>query len=575
MHPEVAELQNKLKEILYDCAVEIRATKAGLYLFDGTDKYELITEYGFKGTVRQTADRTDPVLDRCGRGRNAFFVNGLTTEPRFSELLYESSTDRLLAAPIYVRGKLVGMIDMRDKAGKLPFDNNDLPKATGIANRIAELFVNKNVFNLRYITLSEMGEGHGDAAPAHSPINVAPGNALGNAAVNAPQVMPKPQAVPTAAPVTVTAPPVAKPAEKAPSFVPGLATLIIEARSVAERIIVPPPPESIGDNEMNAAREVLRAMLLIPGVSVVALSAFGHMGGVQEIAARSTLSEEASNFLQSKLNIWLTKRGEAAGFLRTNVATPLGTGTPIMAAQLPKVFTAPVVAGSLRGLYLTVAFSQNPERATHELLAAFLGQLQLAIEHSMNRGAVVAVRQRVAEKLVEPDFARYPELRRHSDAVVARADGFARFLALPQNDVDTIRIAAMVHDVGMRLLDYQRLYRKPDISPDEMQILREHTAVGAALVEPLLGNEIARAVLCHHERVDGRGYPNDLHGEEIPFASRVIQICDAYETIVSTDGYHPPEPPDAAINTITRAAGSQFDGELARRFAEYMRTARP
>ena len=84
MHPEVEELRPKLKEILYDCAVEIRATKAALYLIDSNGKFELITEYGFRGAVRQTTDRNDPIIDRCGRGRTPFFVNGLTAEPRFA-----------------------------------------------------------------------------------------------------------------------------------------------------------------------------------------------------------------------------------------------------------------------------------------------------------------------------------------------------------------------------------------------------------------------------------------------------------------------------------------------------------
>ncbi|HEV2718784.1 MAG TPA: GAF domain-containing protein, partial [Thermoanaerobaculia bacterium] len=174
MHPEVAELQSKLKEILYDAAVEIRATKAALYLYDGNGRYELITEYGFRGTIRQLADRTDPIIDRCGRGRNAFFINGLAAEPRFSEVMYESGTERLLAAPIYLRGQLVGVIDMRDKAGKQSFDGTDVPKALKIADRVAELFANKNVFNLRYITLSEMEGAEGRAQGADGVPTAAP-----------------------------------------------------------------------------------------------------------------------------------------------------------------------------------------------------------------------------------------------------------------------------------------------------------------------------------------------------------------------------------------------------------------
>ena len=551
MHPEVAELQSKLKEILYDCAVEIRATKAALYLYDGSGRYELITEYGFRGEVRQVADRTDPVIDRCGRGRNAFFINGLAVEPRFSELLYESGTDRLLAAPVYARGQLVGVIDMRDKAGKQAFDGTDLPKAQSIAGRVAELFVNKNVFNLRYITLSEADE------PASAP--------------------PPPQAGPTPPPPPATPPPVPRPPSPVPSrrdsgaFKPRLATIIIEARRAAENIGVA-APATLSEAELVVVRDVLRSILLIPGAVVASLSAFGHLGGVQEIAARAALADDGATFLQSKLNIWLTKRGEGGGMLRTNVTTPFGTSSPpITAAQLQKVFTAPVVAGSLRGLYLTVGFSEPPERNTHELLAALHAQLQIAVEHSMGRGAVQAIRARVAEKLLEPDFVKVPELRRHSEAVAARAEAFAKFLALPPAEVENARLAALVHDCGMRLLDYERLYRKRDLSQDEMHIVREHVVVSAVLVEPLLGPEIARIVLCHHERVDGRGYPSELHGDDIPLLSRVIQICDVYETLIAADSYEPRQSHDAAMQVIANGAGSQFDAELARRFAEMMR----
>src|SRR6476619_292961 len=180
VHPEVQELQSKLKEILYDCAVEIRATKAALYLLTNDGRFELITEYGFRGVVRPLADRTDPVVDRCGRGRTPFFINGLNAEPRFSHVMFESTTDRLLAAPVYLRGHLVGFIDMRDKAGKALFDAADLPKAQRIADHIAEQFANRNVFNQRFITLSEAPQRETivpppmPAAPAKAPAASAP-----------------------------------------------------------------------------------------------------------------------------------------------------------------------------------------------------------------------------------------------------------------------------------------------------------------------------------------------------------------------------------------------------------------
>ncbi len=556
MHPEVQELQTKLKEILYDCAVEIRATKAALYLLTPDGRFDLVTEYGFRGAVRATADRTDPVIDRCGRGRTPFFVNGLNAEPRFSHVMFESASDRLLAAPIYFRGKLVGVIDMRDKAGKALFDATDLPKAQKIADRIGEQFVNRNVFGQQFITLSEAPE-----RPLVIGTNVPVAEARVAGSAPAAQTPSKPKAS-------------LWPSERPPATnVPRLATLIIEARSNAERIAVPESlSESMGETELAAIRDMLRTMLLIPGAAVASVSAYGHMGGVQEVAARSTLTEEAMNVLQSKLNLWLTKRGDAGGFVRTNITLPFGNqDPPITATQIQKVFTAPVAAGLLKGIYLTVVFPVAPDRPAHELLAAFHGQLQVAIEHSMSRGAMQAIRARVAEGLIEPDFTKYPELKRHSEAVAGRVESFARFLSMTPAETENARIVALVHDVGMRLLDYERLYRKRDISPEELSILKEHASVGAAMVEPLLGNEIARAVLCHHERWDGAGYPSEMRGSDIPLAARIVQLCDVYETIIAADSYAAAESLDQAASKIARGAGTQFDPDLAKRFIDMLR----
>lgn len=567
MNPEVEELRPKLKEILYDCAVEIKATKAALYLFDGTSRYELVTEYGFRGGTRQFADANDPLVDRCGRGRTPFYVNGVGAEPRFSEMLFESSTDRLLAAPLYSRGKLVGLIDMRDKAGKLPFEQGDLPKAQAIADRLVALFADKNVFGHRFIALSRLSGAHQTAVetPSGEPLISAQPPVREKPNVPVPPPPPKPAAV-AAAPL---------PRKETAAVVPRMATTVIEARNVAGNILVPSSPESLGENELTAARDVLRSLLLIPGAVAATFTAFGHLGGVQELAARSTIGDDAKNLLQSKLNVWLTKRGEGGGFLRTSVTTPFGTTAPAVAANdLQKVFTAPITVGALRGLYLTVAFNAVPDRVAHELLATLHNHLQLVLEQSLQRNALATTRARIAEKLIEPDFTKYPDLRRHCETVSQVCEQFARFLALTPAEIENARLTGLVHDAGMRLLDYERLYCKKDLSPEELGFLREHVSVGAAIVEPLLGADVARAVLCHHERVDGRGYPNELHGDEIPLLSRLLQICDAWIAMTDSGSYQAPEPKEQALGSISRAAGSQFDAELANRFVEMMRAAR-
>jgi hypothetical protein len=564
VHPDVEELRPKLKEILYDCAVEIRATKAALYLYDGpASRFELVTEFGFKVPIRQSADVKDPIIDRCGRGRTPFFINGLAVEPRFSEILYESQTERLLAAPIYMRGSLVGVVDMRDKAGKQPFELGDTQKAQRIADRIAELFGSKNVFGLRFIALSAAEGG------AEITTSVADGSSSQQSRAVIGDMRKLPQVMPSAPAAEKPKPP--EPPQKPRTNVGQLASMILEARNAAAHIVVPTTPETLSENELTAVRELMKSTLLIPGAVAALFSAFGPAGGIQEAAARGQLGDDGVHFLQSKLNVWLTKRGEAGGHVRTNLQAPSAGSTPITVAQLHKVFTAPVNVPSIRGLYLTVAFEGNPDRSAHEMLAANLNQIQLAIEHALEHGTITTLRMQVAEKLLEPDFARFPELRKHTDNVVARVEQFVRFLALPASDAENARILAIVHDVGMRLLDYPRLYRKPNMQSEEIHLLREHVYVGAAVVDPLLGNEIARGVLCHHERVDGRGYPNELHGDEIPLIARIVQICDAWAAMTDPDTYQPVESPDHALAIITRGAGSQFDAELASRFVAMMR----
>lgn len=605
MHPDIENLRPKLKEILYDCAVEIRATKAALYLSDGQGRFELVTEYGFRGAVRQVTDANDPMMDRGGRGRTPFFVNGLAVEPRFAELLYESGTDRLLAAPIWSRGTLVGMIDMRDKAQKQPFEQSDLPKAQGISDRIAALFANMNVFGQRFIAISNaagspaeyVGSQHDPRAAAAAP--AAPPAARRSspppAATAQPAVAPPPLfVVPPSWPVVpgegvaqppapAAPPPSVKPAAAAPSVpapnrstppptrVPRLAMLVHEAREASAAIVLPPAPIEITEQAMGVAREVLALVLLIPGATVAMFSAFGEAGGQQQTVSRGPLTDDAAAFLQSKVSVWLSKRGEVGAVSRSHSSTLPGVTTPVGVDRVQKVFTAPIVIGSVRGLYLTVAFSGTPDRAAHELLASLHGQLQVALEHSEQGSALRSLRESAAQALLEPVFSSHPELRGHSLAVVACCEEFGRFLALGTAEMDTLRLVAMTHDVGMRLLDYERLYRKKSLSADELQILREHVAVGAAMVAPLLGHDVARAVLAHHERFDGRGYPTELQGEEIPLEARIVQICDAWVAMTDPHSYQPALGKEDALASLNHNAGTQFDPELVRRFIDSMK----
>jgi HD-GYP domain-containing protein (c-di-GMP phosphodiesterase class II) len=567
VHPEIEELQTKLKEILYDCAVEIRATKAALYLYDRRDnRFELVTEYGFRGVgIRAATNRNDVIVDRCGRRHSAFFVNGLVAEPLFAEMLYEASTDRMLVAPIYLRGMMVGFIDMRDKPGKQPFDNADLQSAAMIAERIKEIFAERDVFGHRFISVSlPVGEREFGPSTGSLPVNTDSKSDLAAVAIE------RGGAAVSTAPLE--APALAAPSPKQVNtttrVVPRPQQLIGQAQT-ATKVLRSAPNDEITETELAIARQVLPLILQIPGVVAAALSALAGSGH-QEVASHGTMNDESMRILVTALNESLAKYEEKASFLKRNVAAH--GDKPLAASDVQKVFSMPIQVGSLKRVYLSVVFRHDPALAAHDLMVTMHRQLESAIELSLDRRNRDATRRRIAERLLEPDFVKYPELRRHTEAVVKRVDAFARFLALSSAEIETARVFAIVHDVGMRLLDYERLYRKRDLSPDEFELLKAHPTIGAAIVEPHLGIEIARLVYMHHERWGGGGYPvGNVVSEEIPLLSRVLQICDAYESMVAMDTYHLPLTFEQAMEAIRVGAGTEYDPNLAVRFIEMMR----
>src|SRR5438128_126494 len=159
MLDEVRSIEGQLKQILYGCVEHVHATKAALYLSSSHDlnekTYELVTSYQYNPADRKTVSGNDDLVDRLVVKRNAFYVNGLGTDIRFSEMLFRQGNDRMLVAPLFSRGRLVGFIDMRDKAGKKPFETPDVDAARQIGDQVLALLSAKHLFGLAPIALAE------------------------------------------------------------------------------------------------------------------------------------------------------------------------------------------------------------------------------------------------------------------------------------------------------------------------------------------------------------------------------------------------------------------------------------
>ena len=541
MLPELKPIESQLKQILYSCVEHVQATKAALYLSASLDlnekKYELITHYQYNPADRKVVTANDDLVDRLAVKRTPFFVNGLGTDQRFAEILFRQGNDRMLAAPLFSRGRLVGFIDMRDKAGKKNFEGVDVSAATKIADDMLSVLARNNLFGLAPLALAD------DPAQGQPKTHSAVVRAY------TPPPMPSVQA------------------PLRPSLSAGATQAVETARQFMSRRQLNRDTSTrvLSESDLEPVHVLLPAVLAIPGAVLGAFSAIGHMNNPQIIVATAPVADAVLERLQAHLEAWLKRTNQTRLLMRPKVTIPFGKD-PVPITTLGPTFSAPVSVFSVEGLVLTVSFDRQPDGAAQRTLKMLLRQLEYAVESIVTAASGRSEKLLIAERLLEPDFQKFPELAEHSREVAVVSQRFARALELPSSQIETVRLAALVHDVGMRLLDYERLYRAASLTPEEMKAIHEHPVVGAALVEPLLGADVAQAVLRHHERVDGRGYPSRLTGQQIPLPSRILQIADAWVAMTSAQSYQPSVGREEASKRLREGAGSQFDAALVERF---------
>jgi len=152
----------------------------------------------------------------------------------------------------------------------------------------------------------------------------------------------------------------------------------------------------------------------------------------------------------------------------------------------------------------------------------------------------------------------------------------ARVAGLPEREVDRIRVASLLHDLGKLAIPDEILSKPAELAEPEWRVVSEHPKIGQVVLEQAGAlRDAATIVLHHHEWFDGRGYPHGLRGEDIPIGARIIAIADAYEAMVAGRPYRAPIDHDAAIAELRRHSGVQFDPQLVEQFVELFGLAMP
>jgi HD-GYP domain-containing protein (c-di-GMP phosphodiesterase class II) len=186
-------------------------------------------------------------------------------------------------------------------------------------------------------------------------------------------------------------------------------------------------------------------------------------------------------------------------------------------------------------------FVEDLKRAADENRALFMGSIQM-----------------LAGAVDEKD----PYTKGHSDRVTRYSVLIAKELNMPESFIETLRISALLHDVGKIGIE-DRILKKPGaLTPEEFEIMKTHTTKGANILRPVKQlREMLPGIELHHEALDGRGYPYALKGDQIPMLARIIAVADTFDAVTTNRPYQTAHDPTDALRIINSLVGKRLDAQ--------------
>jgi putative nucleotidyltransferase with HDIG domain len=171
--------------------------------------------------------------------------------------------------------------------------------------------------------------------------------------------------------------------------------------------------------------------------------------------------------------------------------------------------------------------------------------------------------------------ARDPYTAGHSERVSAISVAVGTQMGLTEDDLDTLRLGALLHDIGKIGLSDDVLRKPGPLTDEEYEAIKQHPVTGARFLRtvPFLTGHLPIVEL-HHERPDGKGYPHGLHADDIPVLARIVHVVDAFDAMSSARAYRPARTGAEALQELWRCAGSQFDAEVVQALATAIPTLR-
>jgi diguanylate cyclase (GGDEF)-like protein len=309
----------------------------------------------------------------------------------------------------------------------------------------------------------------------------------------------------------------------------------------------------------NSGDAVLRQVARRISESIRASDTFGRYGGEEfMLILPETLPEDAFNLAEELRGIVAGAELRIADgqHVRATISIGIagGRGAELQLDMVVDRADAAMYAAKSLGRNRTYLYRELDEEAP-------VRRAPISADHRAQATAIGQWASDTATQALASVLAPQPHHRgRPSDMIASLATGIGLEMGLPNEEIERIRIAALLHDLGKIAIPEEILDKPTQLSASEWQAIGEHPRIGQVILEQASNlREAIPVVLHHHERFNGGGYPHGLRGNEIPLGARIVAVADAYHAMVHDRPYKEALTHEAALDEIRRHAGTQFD----------------
>lgn len=334
--------------------------------------------------------------------------------------------------------------------------------------------------------------------------------------------------------------------------------------------------KAVNDTYGHAAGDVvLRGIAGVIAGNLRATDVVGRYGGEEFMLILPETTVDSAAVLAEKLRTRvLHEKWDVAPETSVGVTVSIGVaggiGPALSVDALVRDVDAAMYSAKSLGRNQVYLFSEPNDDAT--VPRAPISIERQAIANELGREA-----RHAAERTLVAQLTPLADHRGQASALIATiAVALGRRLDLPAAELDRLRLAALLHDVGKLALPEEILEKPSALTAAEWRIVIQHPRIAQVILEQASAiRDAVPIVLYHHERFAGHGYPHGLHGVEIPIGARILAIADAYDAMIHERPYKRAMPHAEAVRELARHAGTQFDPDLTELFLELYTTEAP